>query len=793
MAEPDETQWRMEPLGWDSEDREYIVLDDDRLYRRTEPPLPPEPKAKAKPKAKKSRNMRSNKRRRMSRKVVEDTPEEEEDNTEVNDTEEKKEVDVPYDGWKWELIAVTLQEYNDFIDSHRKSKDPNEKALCKRLKEDVIPVLLEKAEEREREALRRAKELQNMEKLATAKRSSRLAGKAEKEKEKKEIEDAERKHREDLEMAHKEQLRMQKMEQDRQSRMMTREQRVKEREVKRILQEEQLTLEKEQLAKLEELGEDADLNGHRMSERHLKNEVKRRQLELESLQQSEEEWVFDCAVCGMYGQNYDDGTLSIACDKCNVWQHSACHGITREQAERDDFQFKCRDCKQRMENPIPPIKLKFGASPKAQKEKTETGNQVAPALNGAGLTRTSPALVPMSAQLPPPMNGTRVQSGEGQGQIPRHAHNYQAPLSPSKPSVFADRKSGATVQEPREVVTSAAPGVANQGSSGGLGTNGASQSHLPTGRAHPAPQNGFYHQQFVQATTQSMHPQHPHPPSMGTPAAHRTQHPPFAHHSYQQSSPGTHGSDTYHQALPNSSPSLQRSQAMGYSPISTASPKTSFPPPQPSPSVVRAMPVDNGLLAPSSTPAPRSGQNSIFARDHGQLLHGSSPGYSPEKHSPLAVTPAANTMISPLSQRKHSMSGPGAGSIAPTPRNPTIPPISLSPNQRPPVLSPPVKGASPDRASLLNSVPALQQQANAAWDPKPLGTTPTTLPPLKDVVAAAQQAIPSLPHPSALFAAPNLESSPGSTSRPHPEQIAQQNTTLPTLAALAAKQGQPPS
>jgi len=99
--------------------------------------------------------------------------------------------------------------------------------------------------------------------------------------------------------------------------MMTREQRLKEREVKRILHEEEL-------ARLEELkakGEDPDA---RHSDRQLQSQLEKRQKELQELQSEEDPWVFDCSVCGMHGENIDDGTHSVACEKCNIWQHSKC-------------------------------------------------------------------------------------------------------------------------------------------------------------------------------------------------------------------------------------------------------------------------------------------------------------------------------------------------------------------------------------------------------------------------------------------------------------------------------------
>lgn len=141
--------------------------------------------------------------------------------------------------------------------------------------------------------------------------------------------------------------------------MLTREQRLREREVNRILHEEEL-------AKIEERrlrGEDVDA---RRSDRQLQTEMERRQKELELIRDQEDEWTFDCAVCGVHGQNIDDGTHCIACDKCNIWQHSHCHGIALADAERDDFHFVCSDCKHKEEfanKPrLPSLKLRQSAS-----------------------------------------------------------------------------------------------------------------------------------------------------------------------------------------------------------------------------------------------------------------------------------------------------------------------------------------------------------------------------------------------------------------------------------------------
>lgn len=63
----------------------------------------------------------------------------------------------------------------------------------------------------------------------------------------------------------------------------------------------------------------------------------------------EEEWMFSCQGCGLRGRNIDDGTHSIACDRCNVWQHSKCNGVEEKQSESADFEFVCSDCRSKEE------------------------------------------------------------------------------------------------------------------------------------------------------------------------------------------------------------------------------------------------------------------------------------------------------------------------------------------------------------------------------------------------------------------------------------------------------------
>ncbi|KAI4609063.1 hypothetical protein J4E80_008810 [Alternaria sp. BMP 0032] len=368
-TDSEQTLWRMEPTGWDSQERSLFVLDDNRMYRMTDPPPPPEPtkaKAKSKAKPKKSRGSRASKRQKAS------TPEPEEAEEEEQATEEQQpqEIDDGLGGKKWECICVTLEDYQEYMSSIRKSRDPNEKVLYKRLQEDVMPVMEGLAEEQAKKQARKMKELENMQKLATAKRSSRISSRLEKQKEVEEAEAAERKRQEELAMAKAEQEKQKKMEEAQDSRRMTREQRLKERETAKILKEEELR-------KLHENEQKLASNNARLSERHLKAMMKKHESDLKRLNE-EEDWFFDCEKCGTYGSNLNDNTPQISCEKCNVWQHMKCHDITEEQADDSKFTFVCTACKRKEgeadEPKLPSLKLRLTSqSPRNQAEANGNG------------------------------------------------------------------------------------------------------------------------------------------------------------------------------------------------------------------------------------------------------------------------------------------------------------------------------------------------------------------------------------------------------------------------------------
>lgn len=332
------------------------MLDDNRLYRLTATPAPAAPPKKNSQKARAA--ARAAKRRRTTTAAADSTNDEAEDvsmTEENHGAAEQSETDDALGGATWECVAITLEEVRDFIEPLTKSKDPNEKVLRSQIEEHMLPLLEKQEESRKRKMLQRERELLSLEKMATAKRSSRIAGRAEQRKND-EVERQEREKRFAEEVAaRKEDQKRLKMEKERDNRMLSRDQRLRERETRRIQHEEEL-------AQLSEGSKSTEPG--RLSERRLKAEIEKNKQALKELEQEEEDWIFDC-VCGLHGQ-VDDGEHSVACERCNVWQHSKCLGIDEGEAEREDFHFICKHCQQaelekaqKAQKPSTKIKIKL--------------------------------------------------------------------------------------------------------------------------------------------------------------------------------------------------------------------------------------------------------------------------------------------------------------------------------------------------------------------------------------------------------------------------------------------------
>ncbi|KAI9814456.1 MAG: hypothetical protein M1827_003312 [Pycnora praestabilis] len=666
--ESEQAGWRMEELGYDSQDRVYFALDDDRLYRRTDPrhPSPPAPKPKSNSKKGKA-IARASKRRKVS-----GITSEQEQFGEVEQTTaafKTEEAEDGFGGRKWECIAITLEQYKGFLETIRKSRNPAEKILHQTITKDILHIIEGREEEQQRKAARREKEILNAQKLATAKRSSRIASKLDQQKEQEEAAEAERKRKADLVMARKEQERQKKMEEARESRMMTREQRLKDREYKRLLHEEELANLSEDSKKLE-TGE------ARMSERHLKAEMEKRKKELERLAE-EDTWVFDCAVCGVHGDNLDDGSHSVACENCNVWQHSSCLGISQEAAERDDFHFICKDCERRIEDAkkpkIPALKFRLGSSssPPADKAVAPNGHssnkrpheenvplspspkKVKRSENAQSMTSTTAKVHQSPNGYPKPspnvMNGPSL-SPLGQSPGPPRLQNGNGPYIPFQPS-------GSTqLSSPSHIASPTAPRYGLQGPiNSPPGISPAKNSVPPSAPTEPS------------STT----------PSLSASVSSRPQE--------TQAPPSNPFLNSFNRQQPSPSPTKH-----AYPSPTKANHPTAFPM-QGNKDIV-------GRLAIPETGSPngyhkhtRPAQSVSVPHSSPTTNHQASPSLF-QPSSPSAI-PSSTSGVSPTKQsppRPPSSHGVTAAAVAATPA--VLPPVaSLSPSPRPQNLSPPTK------------------------------------------------------------------------------------------------------
>ncbi|VUC20281.1 unnamed protein product [Clonostachys rosea] len=331
----DQATWRIEPYGWDSEDRTYFVLDDNRVYRLTEAPPAPPPKPK-----KKRKSFRAGRRTSKRRRTEQGNCSQPDETMEIDEEMHAEPEDDGLGGMTWECLAISLGDVQSLLEGFQKTRDENEKVLRKQLQDHLLPILEKQEESRKRKALQREKELLNLAKMANAKRSSRLAGKAEQKKQEEKAKEEFEHQKEEESLRRREASARIKMEHERERRMASRGNRLKEREARRIQHEEEL-------AQLSEDSKRTNDGVGRASARRLQAEIEKNRQALVELSAEEDNWIFDC-VCGLYGQ-VDDGTHSVACETCNVWQHSKCLNISEVEAERADFHFVCESCRRRQE------------------------------------------------------------------------------------------------------------------------------------------------------------------------------------------------------------------------------------------------------------------------------------------------------------------------------------------------------------------------------------------------------------------------------------------------------------
>ena len=167
----DASEMRVEPIGEDSNGNIYWHFGDTRLYRDIPPPPPPKPKKKynlsqciiffylffnhfrpATPKAKvKKKGYRGGKRSKRKSPTKKDTHEQ------LDESVAEPEPEEIYDPThKWELIASTVEQWEEFVATLSKSKKAKDVELTTHFKEELMPLLPELFSELEKLMKKRA-------------------------------------------------------------------------------------------------------------------------------------------------------------------------------------------------------------------------------------------------------------------------------------------------------------------------------------------------------------------------------------------------------------------------------------------------------------------------------------------------------------------------------------------------------------------------------------------------------------------------------------------------------------
>lgn len=219
--------------------------------------------------------------------------------------------DTPW--YEFETICVTRAEWESFVQRFATSKHPDERQMHNYLAKEVLPKVVEVLQAEHKKAALEAA-------LAQRKRSSRIALR-ESEREQREREEAELRAQRAQEAAERraEQERVWRLQNEAQSRHQ-RDERVLSR-AERLLARERAIREREA----------------------------QRESELLAQAARSEDWHLRCEVCHTDAINPTDAREVVACEKCGIWQHTACWDqldLRRGRAPRawDAIQFVCQKC-----------------------------------------------------------------------------------------------------------------------------------------------------------------------------------------------------------------------------------------------------------------------------------------------------------------------------------------------------------------------------------------------------------------------------------------------------------------
>jgi len=248
---------------------------------------------------------------------------------------------IPEDFTEWEVICVTLAEWEAIGERFADATHYLERALHKILSQSIVPAVVTELKEAERK--RKIEEA-----VVHRKRSSRIALK---ETEKEEARAAALRKAEEEEKqarAKRQEARAKKEEAEREKREQAREQRRLEREARERKIQSRNEPKEQSSSSLTSAPapppKESSLNGAvlpsqlQMNRNSTPNGV------------HSPDWVLDCEICRKGGVNIDDGLPMVSCGGCGRWQHINCHDIADRNAGRPKRnwnvgQFLCLRCR----------------------------------------------------------------------------------------------------------------------------------------------------------------------------------------------------------------------------------------------------------------------------------------------------------------------------------------------------------------------------------------------------------------------------------------------------------------
>ncbi|KAJ3270800.1 hypothetical protein HDV01_007422 [Terramyces sp. JEL0728] len=394
------TSWRVEPIGKDSKGNIYWLFDDSRLYMES-------PEASKKKKGKK----------------------------------EKEDEERPTN---WSLVCRTAEDWNEFASKFKSSRSALDKQLHRYVNQDLLPLVITDIynhqvakEDREKE-YKAWLEAENV-RIEEEERQEALR-----------IVEEEEKKREAVEMT------------ARKTRSANRiETRASRRNPPRELTEEELELQKLGARELRRVQRESRIDRNIIEEsisyaepKRPKKKKKPAKKKRSQVYDSEEEedlteedddesfvnsespppdkeddyWYFSCP-CGITGDNYDDGTPIIACERCAVWQHILCaakeQGVDTTMLDVDEWkkmEFICTGCLPKPKK----VKLNKEGSNSPEKTKNSGVEQAYVGFgNGPQIQQETPTGYHLGITVDPiipPVSPTVHGSADIQGYVP--SQNY---------------------------------------------------------------------------------------------------------------------------------------------------------------------------------------------------------------------------------------------------------------------------------------------------------------------------------------------------------------------------------